>query len=76
MPMTPDAITKMIESALPDAVVEITDLRGDGDHYHVTVTSPDFVGKSRIEQHKLVYAALQGKMGGDLHAMSLTTKAA
>ena len=76
MPMTADDITKMIITALPDATVEITDLRGDGDHYHVLVTHAAFEGKSRIQQHQMVYAALQGKMGGELHAMSLTTKAA
>ena len=76
MPMTADDITKMITTALPEAQVEITDLRGDGDHYHVLVICPAFDGKSRIQQHQMVYAALQGKMGGELHAMSLTTKAA
>lgn len=76
MPMTADAITNMITDGLPNSSVEITDLRGDGDHYHVTVTCPDFAGKSRIQQHQMVYAALQGKMGGELHALSLTTKAA
>jgi stress-induced morphogen len=76
MPMTPDAITAMITAAMPGAMVEITDLRGDGDHYHVTVTDPAFAGKTRIQQHQLVYAALQGKMGNELHAMSLTTKTA
>ncbi|MGE3771070.1 MAG: BolA/IbaG family iron-sulfur metabolism protein [Bdellovibrionales bacterium] len=75
MPMMPDEIESMIKAALPQADVQIDDLRGDGDHYHVTVTAPDFSDKTRIEQHKIVYAALQGKMGNELHAMSLTTKA-
>lgn len=75
MPMSADDIKKMITTALPAAAVEITDLRGDGDHYHVLVTDSSFAGKSRIQQHQTVYAALQGKMGGELHAMSLTTKA-
>jgi len=76
MAMTSDDIKTMIKAALPAAEVEITDLRGDGDHYHVTVIDAGFEGKSRIQQHQIVYAALQGKMGNELHAMSLTTKAA
>jgi stress-induced morphogen len=76
MAMSSDDIKSMIEAALPGAQVEITDLRGDGDHYHVTVTNSAFEGKSRIQQHQMVYAAMQGKMGNELHAMSLTTKAA
>lgn len=75
MPMHAEDIKSMIVNALPMAVVEITDLRGDGDHYHVLVTCPAFEGKTRIQQHQMVYAALDGKMGGELHAMSLTTKA-
>lgn len=76
MPMVSDDITKMIMAALPGATVEITDLRGDGDHYHVLVTYAGFAGQTRIQQHQMVYGALQGKMGGELHAMSLTTKTA
>ena len=76
MAMTADDITAMIKTALPEATVEITDLRGDGDHYHVEVTCSAFTGKTRVAQHQMVYAALQGKMGNELHAMSLTTKAA
>jgi stress-induced morphogen len=63
----------MIKAALPDAVVEITDLAGDGDHYAARVTSASFAGKTRVAQHKLVYEALGGRMGGALHALQLTT---
>ncbi|QZP07751.1 BolA family transcriptional regulator [Caenibius sp. WL] len=73
MPMAADDIAAMIKAALPDAVVEITDLAGDGDHYAARVTSAAFAGKSRIQQHKLVYEALGGNMGGTLHALQLTT---
>ena len=73
MPMAADDIAEMIRAALPDAVVEISDLAGDGDHYAARVTSAAFAGKSRIQQHKLVYEALGGNMGGTLHALQLTT---
>lgn len=73
MPMKADDIIVLIKTALPDATVDITDLAGDGDHYHADVTSAAFVGKSRIEQHKMVYAALGDKMGGVLHSLSLKT---
>jgi len=73
MPMTADDIAEMIRQALPDAQVEITDLAGDGDHYAAHVTSAAFAGKSRVQQHKMVYEALGGKMGGVLHALQLTT---
>lgn len=73
MPMAADDIAAMIKAALPDAVVEITDLAGDGDHYAARVTSSAFAGKSRVQQHKLVYEALGGNMGGTLHALQLTT---
>ena len=73
MPMAADDIAAMIKATLPDAVVEITDLAGDGDHYAARVTSAAFAGKSRIQQHKLVYEALGGNMGGTLHALQLTT---
>jgi stress-induced morphogen len=75
MPMNAGEIESMIRAALPDAVVEIKDLAGDGDHYAATVTSSAFKGKSRVQQHQLVYAALQGHMGGTLHALALTTLA-
>ncbi len=63
----------MICAALPDATVEMTDLAGDGDHWAARVTSASFAGKSRVAQHKLVYDALGGRMGGVLHALQLTT---
>lgn len=75
MPMDAIAIEQMIKESLPDAVVTITDLAGDGDHYSATVISSAFTGKSRVQQHQMVYKALQGKMGGDLHALALQTKA-
>ncbi len=75
MPMAAADIERMIKDALPDATVEIKDLAGDGDHYAATVVSEAFRGKSRVQQHQLVYAALKGKMGGTLHALALTTSA-
>lgn len=75
MAMAEDEIVRMIKEALPDADVKIEDLRGDGDHYAATVVSPSFAGKSRVQQHQMVYAALQGKMGGELHALALQTSA-
>lgn len=75
MPMSAAEIEGMIKSALPDAEVEIRDLAGDGDHYAAHVVSPTFAGKSRVQQHKMVYEALGGKMGGVLHALQLTTAA-
>jgi stress-induced morphogen len=71
--MSAEEITGMIRAAIPDAVVEITDLAGDGDHYAATVTSIEFAGKTRIQQHRMVFDALGGKMGGTLHALQLTT---
>jgi len=73
MPMAADDIAGLIREAIPDAVVEITDLAGDGDHYAVKVTSESFRGLSRVRQHQAVYAALGGRMGGVLHALQLTT---
>jgi len=73
MAMAADDIEAMIRSALPDAVIEITDLAGDGDHYAARVTSAAFAGKSRIAQHRMVFDALGGRMGGALHALQLTT---
>lgn len=75
MAMEAHEIESMIREALPDAEVRIEDLRGDGDHYAAYVVSPSFTGKSRVQQHQLVYAALKGKMGGDLHALALQTSA-
>lgn len=73
MPMAGPDIEAAIIAALPGATVELRDLAGDNDHWAATVTAPQFVGKSRVQQHKLVYAALGGKMGGELHALQVTT---
>lgn len=73
MPMAGPDIEAAILAALPGAVVELTDLAGDDDHWAVTVTAPQFEGKNRVQQHKLVYAALGGRMGGELHALQVTT---
>lgn len=73
MPMQASEIESMIKAALPDAMVEIRDLAGDGDHYAATVTSAAFRGLPRVRQHQLVYDALGGRMGGVLHALALTT---
>lgn len=73
MPMSANEITGLIEQALPGAVVEMTDLAGDNDHWAAKVTAPQFTGKNRVQQHKLVYEALGDRMGGTLHALQLTT---
>ena len=73
MTMNAGDIEAMIKAALPDATVTIRDLAGDGDHYAAEVISPTFRGKTRVQQHKLVYDALQGKVGGVLHALALQT---
>jgi stress-induced morphogen len=73
MGMNAGDIEALIMAALPDAKVTIRDLAGDGDHYAAEVVSAAFRGKSRVQQHKLVYDALQGKMGGTLHALALQT---
>jgi len=73
MAMSAGEIESMIKEALPDAEIRIEDLRGDGDHYAAYVTSAAFAGKNRVQQHQMVYAALQGKMGGQLHALALQT---
>lgn len=73
MAMEADEIVRLIKSALADAEVTIENLRDDGDHYAALVVSSAFRGKSRVQQHQLVYAALQGRMGNELHALSLTT---
>ncbi len=75
MPMDPGEIERLIKDALPDAEVTIEDLAGDGDHYAALVVSPAFAGKSRVAQHQMVYGALQGRMGGELHALALRTSA-
>ena len=74
MAMDAAEIETMIREALPDARVSIDDLRGDGDHYAATVISAAFAGKTRVQQHQMVYAALKGRMGGQLHALMLTTQ--
>jgi stress-induced morphogen len=75
MAMEATEIERLIKEALPDAEVRIEDLRGDGDHYSAYVRSASFVGKNRVQQHQMVYAALQGRMGGELHALALQTAA-
>jgi stress-induced morphogen len=67
-------IEKFIKEALPDAIIEIQDLAGDGNHYSATVSSEKFKGKSKIEQHKIVYSSLKGRMGNELHALAIKTK--
>ena len=73
MPMDAKDIENLIKAKLPDATVEIKDLAGDGDHYAAHVMSAQFKGKTRVAQHKMVYDALEGRMGGVLHALALTT---
>ena len=73
MAMDAVEIETLIKESLPDAKVTIEDLRGDGDHYSAYVTSAKFVGKSRVQQHQLIYSALKGRMGNELHALALQT---
>ncbi|PCI99445.1 MAG: BolA family transcriptional regulator [Alphaproteobacteria bacterium] len=73
MAMDAATIEKMIREGIPDATVRIEDLRGDGDHYAAYVESSSFEGKTRVQQHQMVYGALKDKMGGDLHALALQT---
>lgn len=75
MAMQATEIEKLIKAALPDAQILIEDLVGDGDHYKATVVSTAFKGKTRVQQHQIVYAALKGEMGGALHALALQTSA-
>ena len=75
MPMTATALEADLREAFPDAEIEIQDLAGDGDHYRARILSPVFVGLTRVRQHQMVYAALKGKMGGELHALALETAA-
>jgi len=75
MPMDAREIEELIRDALPDATVTIRDLAGDGDHYAAVVVSESFRGKSRVQQHQIVYQALKGQMGGALHALALQTSA-
>ena len=74
MTMNLKEIEKLIKEGLPGATVDIQDLAGDGNHYSATVTSRQFSGKSKIEQHKMVYKTLKGKMGNELHALAIKTK--
>ena len=74
MTMQLKEIESLIKETFPDAIVEIQDLAGDGNHYSATVTSTQFVGKTKIQQHKMVYDSLKGKMGNELHALALKTK--
>jgi len=74
MAMSAAEIERLIKQAIPDAIVEIRDLAGDGDHYAANVVSASFAGKTRVQQHKMVYSALEG-MGTDLHALALQTSA-
>ena len=73
MPMDSGEIERLIKGSMPDAVVSIQDLAGDGDHYAAHIVSSAFEGKSRVQQHQMVYQALQGRMGGELHALALQT---
>ena len=73
MAMEASEIARLIKESIPDAEVVIEDLRGDGDHYAAQVTSATFVGKSRVQQHQMVYQALKGRMGDQLHALALQT---
>jgi stress-induced morphogen len=73
MAMTTSELHQLIKEALPDAEIRIDDLAGDGDHYAATVISAAFQGKSRVQQHQMVYNALKGRMGGELHALALQT---
>ena len=75
MAMHASEIEALIKAAIPDATVRIDDLAGDGDHYAAVVVSEIFRGKSRVQQHQIVYAALRGRMGGELHALALQTSA-
>ncbi|MFC3229348.1 BolA family protein [Marinibaculum pumilum] len=75
MAMSAGEIEQLIRQGIPDAEVRIEDLRGDGDHYAAHVSSPAFKGKTRVQQHQMVYAALQGRMGDALHALALQTYA-
>ena len=74
MPLPVDEIKKLILASIPDASVEIKDLMGDNNHYSATIKSSKFNNLSKIEQHKLVYKSLKGKMGNELHALSITTQ--
>ena len=74
MAMSQEQIEILIKESIPDSKVIIEDLKGDGDHYSATVISKSFIGKNKIQQHKMVYDSLKGKMGNELHALMLKTK--
>ena len=74
MAMDIKEVETLIKEALPDAIIETQDLAGDSNHYSATITSKEFSGKSKIEQHKMVYNSLKGKMGNELHALAIKTK--
>tara|TARA_B110001454_G_C12643911_1_gene402441 strand:- start:277 stop:507 length:231 start_codon:yes stop_codon:yes gene_type:complete len=73
MAMNISEIESLIKDSIPDAIINIKDLSGDGNHYSATIISSIFKGKSKIEQHKIVYKSLKGKMGNELHALALST---
>ena len=73
MPIKIEELKKMLQSSMPEAKIHIEDLKGDGDHYSVTIKSKEFRDKTKIQQHQMVYKALDGKMGNELHAMMLKT---
>ncbi len=75
MPMSAEALRAQLVEAFPDAEIEIVDLAGDGDHYRARIVSAAFLGAPRVKQHQMVYAALKGRMGGELHALALETSA-
>jgi stress-induced morphogen len=75
MPMSQPDLEAALREGFPDATIEIEDLAGDGDHYKARIVSAAFAGLNRVKQHQLVYAALKGKMGGELHALALETSA-
>lgn len=75
MSMSRDTLEGLLSDAFPDADITLTDLAGDNDHWQAEIVTEDFRGKTRIAQHQMVYAALKGKMGGELHALALKTKA-
>ena len=75
MPMSQDALEAALREGFPDATIEVVDLAGDGDHYRARIVSEAFRGVPRVRQHQLVYAALKGRMGGELHALALETSA-
>ncbi|HEX2561799.1 BolA family transcriptional regulator [Phenylobacterium sp.] len=75
MPMPMSELQSCLREAFPDADIQVTDLAGDGDHYRARIVSPAFAGLPKVKQHQMVYAALKGRMGGELHALALETAA-